>query len=211
MRGKTDGSIEFAIAELFGGIKLQIIFRAAETGLSAEWIASRLAALLSPQGQRVQHSLPTMQSETTGTHRALESLEMAEYAHSGKAPVAITAGANGSEIPKGSVKGQLIKSAQAAYWERMTPAQRSAEMARRLSKRGNLTPSQIKAIRTLKKTAAGRPPKAKPGIKIGANGHKYVVETTEQRQVRLQRYHQRHQAKKRGDVVPPLIAKSVVN
>lgn len=214
LRGKNNNgsdSIEFALAELYGGIRQQIIFFAAEIGVSANWTAERISALLSPQRAGLQHNLPTMQLETAGIHRGLEQMEMVVHAHRGQTPVAITAEPTDSEVPKS--KGHLIRSAQAAYWARMTPAQRAAEMARRLSKRGNLTAGQAKAIKTLKLAAASRPSKAKqkPGVKIGANGHKYLVETPEQIAARKRRYHERYQAKKRGETQLPLVPKAVAN
>lgn len=228
MKGKSDGSssIEFAIAELYGGIRQQIIFFAAEVGTSAGWVAERISTLLSPERSGVQHNVPTMQFETTGGRGTVEQVEMVVHAHRGQTPVAIEAERGGSEASNGSqvVKRQNPK--MAAYWAKMTPQERATEQVRRLSKIKNKTARIKKMIKSLKLIADGVDPievrrnsnrerlrkqrekKRAPVTaeeKVGRNGHRYPVQTPEEKQAKMIRYHERHVAKRAGLPVPPLL------
>ena len=120
-KGTTnERSIEIAIAHLHGRIENQIEQFSAGFGIQANWVAARISDLLSPEGTRIQHHMSTVRIETTGMDRELEPLALAIDAHSSETPTATQAGrkTGGSR----------------AYWTKMTPEQRSAEMKKRLNK-----------------------------------------------------------------------------
>jgi hypothetical protein len=203
-RGTNNGtSSENAVYELFGGIKQQIIFFAAETGLSAGWIAERISALLSPSGERVHNKLPPVRREAPDLRGAVEPVEVAVDAHSLEAP------------PPVAAKRKSGK--QAAYWARMNTAERAAEMARRLQKRKKLKPYQKKQLKSLQATAGSKAPKKgrTPETEKAKKGRtpKAVKKTPHYRDtvegIEKQRiYVARALAKKNGLPLPPLPSES---
>jgi hypothetical protein len=183
--GSDNRDAEFAIAELYGGIKQTIIYFAAETGTSAEWVAARISALLSPQRQGVFDQLPTVQRETSFTRGTLEPLALAQYAHSSETPSSIAAGSGSSyqtdhpEIKqpgkRGPKPGGIAGARQKSYWAAMTKEQRREEMLRRMKKHKNLSPKELTIMKSLK--AAVRAEKAASNVKpTGGAGKKRNVD-----------------------------------
>lgn len=108
------------------------------------------------------------------------------------------------------------------YWAAMTPQQRAAEMAKRLSKREDLTSGQRKQLASLRTSAAGKltPEKRaenrerqrklraaqKAGVKpVGRNGKAML--SKEERAAKQRIYQARNVAKRQGLPVPPLPGK----
>jgi hypothetical protein len=136
MRNEPD--IDTAISELFGGIKLQIIYFAAETGISAHRVAERVSALLHPERERLLHQMSSMQRETARVRGPVEPLALAQHAHSGEAPLTIEA-SRSTPDEKGDKPRLKRRSAGDAtnpnsYWGKMSPEERRVESARRRRK-----------------------------------------------------------------------------
>lgn len=127
-RGTNDRDFEFAIAQLYGQINIQIQQFAATVGVQASRIAERLSELLSPERERVFNHMSAMRVETTGVHRTMESMEMVVNAHSGKTPLGLEAG---RETRKANSHRKV---GPRSYWAALTPEQRSKEMRKRMKK-----------------------------------------------------------------------------
>jgi hypothetical protein len=120
-RGIKNGSnIDTALQELFGGIKIQCVFFAAEVGVSANWVAERISTLLCPQREGFQYHLSELREETPGIGRAMEPLALAVHAHRGGTP--------------STIEAQPKPRKAHSYWDGLTPEERSKEMKRRMKK-----------------------------------------------------------------------------
>lgn len=119
-RGDHDRNFEFAIAQLYGQINIQIVQFAASVGVQADRVAERLSELLSPERSRVLHHLSAMRQDTTGVHRSVESVEVVVDAHRKQPSLAIAASAETRKAHP--------------YWSKMSPEERSREMKRRQKK-----------------------------------------------------------------------------
>lgn len=107
--------------------------------LSADELATGVATLLlgqtGRQGMGLDNRLSSLRSNSAKRSKILESLEMARRPH-GKTPKRVMSARGRAAISRAQKKRwRKVKGGQAAYWARMTPEQRSAEMKRRLQKR----------------------------------------------------------------------------
>jgi hypothetical protein len=119
--------VEHAFAEFYGGVKERIILFSAETGISANWVAERLATLLLPERERVLHHMSVMRIETARDSRAVEPLALAVNAHSSETSSPVV----GSS--RQDATGKTL-TPQQQYWANKTPAERVAEFKRRQRK-----------------------------------------------------------------------------
>lgn len=141
-------SFENSIAYLHGRIEAQLEAFAGSLGVPPSELTSRVAALLLalPSGSllRTEDNMPSLRRKTTRAYKKrLSKVEVASRP-SGPAP------------PVRKRRTSSIKS----YWERMTPKERQAEMARRVAKReaGNnslRTQTQEQRIQRGKDTSKG--------------------------------------------------------
>lgn len=220
MRGQSDAvNFELAIAHLHGRVEQQIQQLAAEVGISANRIASGLAALLSPSWQGVFNNLPAVRGEAPGARRGMEPLALAVHAHSGEAQPSAKAQPATREIP--------------AYWAAMTPEQRSAEVKRRAQlgrknklkkdmaankaagagqpalKKARFSPEGLKAISeaTKKRWAKIREQAKKQAKKPAKQAKNHGIKNLDKQKV----YQARYEARKAGQQLPPLPPKPAPN
>lgn len=182
---RNESSHEQAIREFYGGIRLQVIFFAAEVGISAERVAERVSALLSPERERLLHHLSSMQRAASGVRPPVEPLALAQHAHSSEAPPTIEAVRSTSH--KKSRKGVNSEAAK-GYWANMTPEERKAESARRRRKWSPEAKAKWHGSRSGRRTAKGK--------KRSVDAAKQSI------------YLARAKAKKAGLPIPPLPGES---
>jgi hypothetical protein len=208
IHGNSD-SFETSLAELYGGIKQQIIFYSAEIGVSAGWVAERISSLLSPERAGVLHHLSVMRVETPTGSRAVEPLALAVNAHSSEAPSTVVG--TTSEVANHSVSGNSKKGG----WSKMTPKQRSAEMARRnLVARGKVQSKQKRDSNAARKRkrAEEKARLVAHGRKLSRNGR--IILSPEERAAKQKIYVERSTLRAQGvpeDQLPPLPGKVPVN
>lgn len=181
-----DSNLDFAVRIFTAAIEERIVLFSAEVGVSAHWVAQRVAALLSPPGAGLLDQLPAVRGAPAGIRGTVEPLALAVHAHIGEAPPAVEA------QPKPRRKS--------TYWDKLTPEERAKEMARRLRKSKWGKP----------KTKAGLRAKS---LKSKANGHGKAVKSgkkaplmlNERQKAEKQKiYVARSLARKQGLPLPPL-------
>ena len=189
---RNEPNIDFALAELFGAVKQQIIFFAAETGVSANWVAARVSTLLCPERPGILDPLPPVQHGSTATRRAVEPLALAEHAHSSEAPA--------------TVEARRTNNGGRGYWAKMTPEERSAEILRRMIKSKSTNPAVQSLIRNGKKKAkvTSEPVKPKASKQRGRPKGSGAKTASAKELPNQTLYNQRYLAKKRGKTPPPL-------
>jgi hypothetical protein len=127
----NDAKLNEAIAYLHGKIEAEIGFFAAAAGLNSGMVAARVGVLLSGAWQRAESSVPMRMEPAhrrAGAGKPVADVEGSEQPH-GHGAQHRTAKKKRSKAGK-KVKPNGIK----AYWDAMTPEQRSAEMTKRLRK-----------------------------------------------------------------------------
>jgi hypothetical protein len=133
----NDAKLNEAIAYLHGKIEAEISFFAAAANLNARMVTARVGVLLSGTWQRAESGLP-MRVESAhgraGTGEPLADVEGGEQPH-GRGAQNRTATGKGAKTGKASKvkRGKKVNGIK-AYWDAMTPEQRSAEMTKRLRK-----------------------------------------------------------------------------
>jgi hypothetical protein len=224
---------DYAVSQFYGRIQERIVLFAAETGISAHWVAERLATLLSPPGERIFDHLPSLRPEAAGPRRELEPLALAEHAHSGQASDAHQARRAGGDdetpvkqsrvSPKGKkaiakaqkarwakqkkTKVEVAPSKIVAYWANMTPQERSKEMARRRRKWTPEALAKWKGVEYKAKVKAKVKAKAttkKPSGKTTPRRGNHKMLDAEAKKAKQQIYQMRHEARKNGAALPPL-------
>lgn len=106
--------LETCAAYLHGRIEAQLEAFAASLNIPSYELTNRVATLLlvSPQG-RVEDPMPDMRRETTKARNSIRKVAVARRAR----------------------KSRSQKVGKGGYWKSMTPAQRGAEMQRRMNMR----------------------------------------------------------------------------
>ena len=122
-KGRIHGQTDYALAEFVGRLKTEIEFFAASQSLLASEVTPWVATLLhASQGRSVLGPVPNLPN--LRSPRAERGKAAVAVAHSARH------GAQGHSAPSRKGKTSAIQ----AYWQRMTPKQRSNEMARRKAK-----------------------------------------------------------------------------
>lgn len=220
---KTNGSnsIEGAIGYLHGRIEKELEQFAIATGTPFTFVATRIAELLHPMGQRVAREVPLLRSTATGNGSTLAALEVAQYSHHDETPPAI-ANENATHRKVGR-----------SPWAGMSPEERSKEMTRRrLVAQGKLKPKSKSRPRPsddpeIRKFYLARHEAKKKGLplpplpdaivlrkaaqkKAAAGYVKKHKLSPEQRAAKQKIYQARHNAMKAGQPLPPLPGEQLV-
>lgn len=183
-------NLDHAVCELYGGIKQQVIYFAAEVGVSASWVAERISALLSPERERVLDHLSTVRHETSANRTAMEPLALAVNTHSSETPTTIEAQPKPRKL--------------SPYWSKMSPKQRAAEMRKR-QKKWSKAPKEKWGVRASGKRSRTTPKSAAPPPKAASKRPPLDAE----RKAKQAIYVERSKARKEGRPLPPLPGESV--
>lgn len=147
-RRKYDKEAHVAIATAYihGRVEAQLEGFAASLGIPTRQLTERVGQLLiGTEGRSalgLQPSVRHMRREAPEAHQGTREVAVADGTHENRARVAEEAAAANVRIAKRFTitdgrrkRGKAARSAQKAYWAKMTPKQRKAEMARRMKVR----------------------------------------------------------------------------